>query len=230
MWATSHKWQHLGRGLPKQVPAQVPPSLPSQDLCQHVRQVHLTIFFSNSQYPSYCRFSNRMVVIDCIMLFLQSRLALCFFCKVDLGMLAFLTTPRLSQNTFAAPSIGTPNIRNLYRNTTISSLQICNAIIGCTAVQIPYCVIASNVLFAVSSPSGIPPSLRSSCCGHLNIHCTCKESANSISSQTNMQTHNNVPSQNANHSTQTLLVHRRTSRVDSNPAYAPNSPHGFQWV
>jgi hypothetical protein len=51
-------------------------------------------------------------------------MALCFFMRVDSGMLAFLTIPRLSQKTLAGPSIGTPNMRSLYLRVTMSSLQI----------------------------------------------------------------------------------------------------------
>jgi hypothetical protein len=51
-------------------------------------------------------------------------MALCFFIKVDSGILTFLTTPRLSQKTFAGPSTGTPNIQSLYLKATIKSLQI----------------------------------------------------------------------------------------------------------
>jgi len=54
-------------------------------------------------------------------------IALCFFANADSGMLAFFTTPLLSQNAFVGPSKGTPNIRNLHLNATINSLQIRNA-------------------------------------------------------------------------------------------------------
>jgi hypothetical protein len=40
---------------------------------------------------------------------------LCFFLRVDVGTVAFVTTDLLSQNTLAAPSIGIPIILSLYR-------------------------------------------------------------------------------------------------------------------
>jgi hypothetical protein len=45
----------------------------------------------------------------------------CFLVNVDWGRLIFLQAAVLSQNTFVGPSIGTPNIRNLYRKASIIS-------------------------------------------------------------------------------------------------------------
>jgi len=38
---------------------------------------------------------------------------LCFFFKVEVGIVALVMTDLLSQKTFAGPSIGTPNIQSL---------------------------------------------------------------------------------------------------------------------
>jgi len=49
------------------------------------------------------------------------------FFSVDVGMLALVTTDLLSQNTFASPSMGILNIRNLYRNASSFSTHMHNA-------------------------------------------------------------------------------------------------------
>ena len=43
---------------------------------------------------------------------------LCFFLRVEVGTVAFVTTDLLSQKTLAGPSIGIPNMRNLYLNAS----------------------------------------------------------------------------------------------------------------
>jgi hypothetical protein len=40
-------------------------------------------------------------------------MALCFFLRVGVGIVEFVTTYLLLENTFAGPSIGIPNILNL---------------------------------------------------------------------------------------------------------------------
>ncbi len=49
---------------------------------------------------------------------------LCFFFKVDVGIVALVTTDILSQNTLAGPSIGMPNIHSLYLNDSSISASI----------------------------------------------------------------------------------------------------------
>jgi hypothetical protein len=52
---------------------------------------------------------------------------LCFFFSVDVGMLALVTTDLLSQNTFAGPSMGIRNIRNLYCSASSFPTHMRNA-------------------------------------------------------------------------------------------------------
>jgi len=52
---------------------------------------------------------------------------LCFFLRVNLGIVVFFTTVVLSQNKFAGPSNGIPNIHNLYLSASIISVAILRA-------------------------------------------------------------------------------------------------------
>lgn len=52
---------------------------------------------------------------------------LCFFCKVDCGMVALVTTLLLSQKQFVGPLIGIPIMRNLYRSASFISTAIFKA-------------------------------------------------------------------------------------------------------
>ena len=49
---------------------------------------------------------------------------LCFFFKVDSGIVVFLNTASLSQNTFVGPSIGIPNMRSLEHTTLMCSTAV----------------------------------------------------------------------------------------------------------
>ena len=51
------------------------------------------------------------------------QIELCFFFNLDSTIDAFLNTDSLSQNTFAAPSIGIPNILSLYLRDIICSVD-----------------------------------------------------------------------------------------------------------
>ena len=52
----------------------------------------------------------------------------CFFFSADSGKELLFTTASLSQKTLAGPSKGMPNIRNLYRRPSTSSVAIRSAI------------------------------------------------------------------------------------------------------
>lgn len=52
---------------------------------------------------------------------------MCFFLRVDSGLVTFFTTLSLSQNAFVAPLIGIPNICNLYHNASFISTAIFKA-------------------------------------------------------------------------------------------------------
>ena len=52
---------------------------------------------------------------------LWKQIELCFFFNLLSAKEAFLKTDSLSQNTFAYPLMGIPNIRNLYRSDIICS-------------------------------------------------------------------------------------------------------------
>ena len=55
-------------------------------------------------------------------------IALCFFLSGDVGIVALMTTELLSQKTLVGPSMGMPNILNVYLNASIISTQILIAI------------------------------------------------------------------------------------------------------
>jgi hypothetical protein len=85
-------------------------------------------------------------------------MALCFFMRVDSGMLAFFTTPRLSQKTLAGPSIGIPNICSLYRRATMSSLQIRKATnsLPNVAASTVFCRLENQMISAFCTNRKIP--------------------------------------------------------------------------
>jgi hypothetical protein len=92
-------------------------------------------------------------------------MALCFFMRIDSGMLAFFTTPRLSQKTLAGPSIGIPNIHSLYSRATMSSLQIRNATnsLPNVAASTVFCRLENQIIGAFCTNRKIP------LCKHLVI-------------------------------------------------------------
>jgi hypothetical protein len=53
---------------------------------------------------------------------------LCFFFRVDVGTVELVTTDLLSQKTFTGPSIGIPNILNLYHSDSNISTKMRMAI------------------------------------------------------------------------------------------------------
>ena len=54
-------------------------------------------------------------------------MTLCLLLKADVGILGFLTTDMLSQNTSAGPSTGIPKHINLYLRASIISVEILRA-------------------------------------------------------------------------------------------------------
>jgi hypothetical protein len=109
------------------------PMVPDEPrLCQYMKRSHKKSLvtcgrgFVNTSarfvFPS--SFVTRIVPAATASLVRWYAIALCFFFQVDSGKVAFLVTASLSQNTFVGPSIGTPNIRNLYRNDSTSSTAI----------------------------------------------------------------------------------------------------------
>ena len=58
---------------------------------------------------------------------LWKQIELCFFFKRDSAIDAFLNTASLSQKVLVYPSIGTPNMRNLYRSEMFCSVAVRNA-------------------------------------------------------------------------------------------------------
>jgi hypothetical protein len=55
-------------------------------------------------------------------------IALCFFFKIDVGIVASRMTESLSQNMLASPSSGIPHILSLYLKASIILTHICIAI------------------------------------------------------------------------------------------------------
>jgi hypothetical protein len=49
---------------------------------------------------------------------------LCFFFRVEVGIVELVTTDLLSQKKLAGPSMGIPSIHNIYRKASIISTQI----------------------------------------------------------------------------------------------------------
>ena len=82
----------------------------SEHLCEQICQIGHAVFFTHT-YAFCGNCLTYRTVIDSIM-----RLR-----SIDSGIVIFYTTPLLSQNTLAGPSIGTPNIQSLYCNATSMS-------------------------------------------------------------------------------------------------------------
>jgi hypothetical protein len=76
----------------------------SEHLCEQVCQIGHAVLFAHAYDFLGHRLTYRMT-IDSIM-------------RQDSGIVVFFTTPLSSQYTLAGPSIGTSNIRSLYRNAT----------------------------------------------------------------------------------------------------------------
>ena len=81
----------------------------------------------SAKFSVVCTFAILKTPAATASLTLWYAIELCFFFKVDVGTVALVTTDLLSQKTFAAPSIGTPNIRSLYLRDSSISTQIQSA-------------------------------------------------------------------------------------------------------
>ena len=74
-------------------------------------------------------------------------------CNVDVGIVEFLTTESLSSKAFAAPSIGTPIIHNLYLIAFFNSEAVFSAMYSDPKVEFQQCIVLWRTRLLVSCSS-----------------------------------------------------------------------------
>jgi hypothetical protein len=78
----------------------------------------------SARFSEVCSFAILNIPAATASLTLWYAMELCFFFKVDVGTVEFVTADLLSQNTLVGPSIGIPIILNLYRSASRISTRV----------------------------------------------------------------------------------------------------------